>query len=296
MNSLAQGWFSELGPLWPGQCFSLEIEETLHDQKSEFQHVQVFKTKSYGTMLVLDNCIQATERDEFSYQEMMAHVPSMAHPNPKKALVIGGGDGGVVRELCRHPSFESIILCEIDPVVTEVSRKFLPGMTSALTDPRVQVVHFDGLAYMDSNPGIFDVIVVDSSDPIGPAETLFQASFYHKVKNALSAGGIACFQAECIWLHMDFITKIYKTCKEIFNSAEYAYTTMPTYPNGQIGLLVCSNEEGKSCKKSVRDVPAAVEDACKYYTLDIHEASFVLPKFAAKALAQADTEVAASRS
>eukprot|EP00744_Colponema_vietnamica_P006651 GILI01009649.1.p1 GENE.GILI01009649.1~~GILI01009649.1.p1 ORF type:complete len:306 (+),score=86.58 GILI01009649.1:51-920(+) len=287
MDSLSKGWFSEVGTLWPGQAFSIEVESLLHEEKSEFQHIQVYKSKNYGTMLVLDGVIQCTERDEFSYQEMIVNLPMMAHPNPKRALVIGGGDGGCVRELCKHSCLEQIIMCEIDPVVTQVSRRFLPGMACSLDDPRVTVVNADGAAFMKSKVGEFDVIVVDSSDPIGPAETLFQDTFYHTVKNALRPGGIACFQAECIWLHMDMIRDLYSSCKKIYDSVEYAFTTIPTYPSGQIGFLVCGNgtPAGVSFKNPARQPSAEHLANLKYYTSDVHQAAFALPKFAADALA-----------
>jgi len=129
MDAINKGWFSELGSLWPGQSFSLEVEEVLHKSKSDFQDVLVFKSKNYGNVLVLDGAIQVTERDEFSYHEMITHIPLFAHPNPKDILIVGGGDGGCVREALKHKGVQSITLCEIDKAVIDVSKQYLPNVS-----------------------------------------------------------------------------------------------------------------------------------------------------------------------
>ena len=140
-DAIMNGWFSELSEFWPGQALSLEVDSVLHHEQTEYQDLLVFKSKAYGNVLVLDGAIQATQRDEFSYQEMIAHLPMCGHPNPKRALVVGGGDGGVLRELCRHPGLEEIVLCELDRAVPEASKKFLPQMAVGFDDPRVTVRH-----------------------------------------------------------------------------------------------------------------------------------------------------------
>jgi len=264
--------------LWPGQAFSLEVEQTLFDKKSEYQHIQVFKSKTYGTVLVLDGVIQATDRDEFAYQEMLTHVSLCSHPNPKKVLVIGGGDGGILREITKHNTVDEIVLCEIDNMVIEVSKQFLPNMALGFSDPRVKIHNGDGAEYVRGRKGEFDVIIVDSSDPIGPAETLFTESFYAYMKQGLREGGIVCTQAECIWLHLDLIKTMVEFSKNLFTHVEYGFTTIPTYPCGQIGFLILSN--AGSCKVPKRTIDAEM----KYYNSEIHSASFVLPQFARKAL------------
>jgi len=167
MDALSKGWFSELSELWPGQSLSLEVEKVIFDAKSPYQHIVVFKSKTYGIVLVLDGVIQATERDEFAYQEMLTHVPLCSHPNPKKILVIGGGDGGILREITRHECVEEIVLCEIDNMVIETSKKYLPHMAIGFNDPRVIVFNGDGAEYVKQRKGEFDIIIVDSSDPVG---------------------------------------------------------------------------------------------------------------------------------
>jgi len=279
MNLIKEGWFSEFGTLWPGQCLSIEVEEILFQGKSQYQDIVVFKSKTYGTVLVLDGVIQVTERDEFSYQEMMAHIPLFSHPNPKKVLVIGGGDGGILREICKHKEVEEIIICELDQMVIDVSKKYLPSTAIGYDDPRVKIHLGDGAAFMQARKADFDVILVDSSDPVGPAETLYQETFYHCVKDALRPKGIVCTQGECQWLHLELIKNLLSFSSKIFSTAEYAYTCIPTYPSGQIGFIIGSL--GDSCKVPRRkcDIPNL-----KYYNSDIHTAAFILPEFARKAL------------
>jgi spermidine synthase len=283
MDKIMNGWFSEAGhPMWPGQAMSLEVEEVLLTQKSDYQDVLVFKSKTYGNVLVLDGVIQVTERDEFSYQEMLAHLALCAHPNPEKVVVIGGGDGGVLREIAKHDSVKEITICEIDKVVIEAAKKYLPGTSIGYSDPRVTVHVGDGVKFMDEHEKTFDVIIVDSSDPVGPAEFLFEKPFYQSIKKALREGGIAATQAECLWLHMDIIKRLMVQSKEMFKHAEYAFTTIPTYPCGQIGFAILS-ERDQSPKEPVRTLPA---DKLRYYNEHVHRASFVLPEFARKALEQ----------
>lgn len=274
MNKIENGWFSEFSTLWPGQAFSLEVEEVLFHGKSKYQEILVFKSKTYGNVLALDGVIQATERDEFAYQEMLTQLPMHAHPNPENILVIGGGDGGVLREVCKHKCVKKVTICEIDKMVIEKSKEFLPQLGKGFDDDRVVVHYGDGNAFVKSKTNEFDVIIVDSSDPVGPAESLYKQEFYQSMAKALNPGGIVCTQAECLWLHLDLIKSLLDFSSNIFKHSEYAYTTIPTYPCGQIGFLLGSL--GNSCKSPVRKIEAEM----KYYNEDIHRASFVLPQYA----------------
>ncbi|KAL7543347.1 hypothetical protein ACHAXR_012667 [Thalassiosira sp. AJA248-18] len=294
---IIDGWFHERGPLWPGQAFTLQIKKVLYHQKSQFQDVLVFESEKYGTVLVLDGVIQCTERDECSYQEMMAHIPLYSHPNPKKVLVIGGGDGGVLREIARHPSVEEIVICELDKDVIEVSKKYLPTLAKGFDDPRVKVYIRDGAKFMKENQSAFDVIITDSSDPVGPACVLFETPFYKAMHGSLRQGGIICTQGECVWLHVDLIRPLVKSIKPMFHTVEYAYCTIPSYPSGQIGFVIATKGGGggggggeggdnnnKGCKVPVREPEESVQKELKYYTTEIHSAAFVLPAFARRAI------------
>lgn len=280
---IIDGWFHERGSLWPGQAFSLKVEEILYNQRSEYQDILVFKSESFGNVLVLDGIIQVTERDEFAYQEMIAHLPLYSHPNPKKVLVIGGGDGGVLREVARHPGVEEISICEIDKDVIEVSKKYLPGLAKGYDDPRVTVHIRDGSKFMEENQESFDVIITDSSDPIGPNSVLFETPFYNSMYSCLRKGGIVCTQGECIWLFLDVIKPLVNSIKEKYTTVEFAYTCIPSYPSGQIGLILAT-KEGGSCKTAARKPDEETEKELKYYSADMHSASFVLPAFAQRAI------------
>lgn len=281
---IKDGWFMEKGTLWPGQAMSLEVVQILHHSQSDFQDILVFKSKSYGTVLVLDGVIQCTERDEFSYQEMIAHLPLYSHENPRDVLVIGGGDGGVVREALKHDTVKSVTLCEIDPQVVHVAKQFLPTMSVSLENERVKVIHADGAKFLQEHPNEFDVIITDSSDPIGPAETLFQPEFFLSMKNALKPEGILCTQGECMWLHAQLIKPLLTACRKIFPTVEYAYTTIPTYPSGQIGFVMCGMREGLNLRSPLRRPSQKLAETLQYYNPDIHQAAFVLPQFAKKLL------------
>lgn len=294
---LMKGWFSEVNAQWPGQAMSLEVEEVLFDQKSEYQHVLVFKSKTWGNVLVLDGVIQLTERDEMAYQEMIAHLPLYSHPNPERVLVIGGGDGGVIREIVKHDSVKHITICEIDRMVIDAGKKFFPSVAAAWDDSRVTLYEGDGAVFMKKEENIsnWDVIITDSSDPVGPAQSLFETPFYQAMYAALKAGGKICTQAESIWINLDLIEKLVRDSLAIFANAEYATTQIPTYPAGQIGFLLCSKapstgaKRGKkiSCATPARYPSRHDVDKYRFYTKDLHEAAFVLPAFVQRVLDRA---------
>ncbi|KAA1479185.1 saccharopine dehydrogenase [Dentipellis sp. KUC8613] len=283
--SIREGWFREISSQWPGQAMTLRVNKILHVEQSKYQDVLVFESETYGNVLVLDGVIQCTERDEFSYQEMIAHLPLASHPNPKKVLVIGGGDGGVVREVLKHDSVEKVVLCDIDEAVVRVSKQFLPHMSSLLASPKVEVFIGDGFKFLAENTGSYDVIITDSSDPVGPAASLFEKPYFQLLHDALNAGGHISTQAECLWLHLPLIQQLRKTTREIFPTAEYAFTTIPTYPSGQIGFVVCSKEAGRDLKTPLRKVANT-----RYYNEAVHRAAFVLPEFG-RALVEEDKNI-----
>ncbi|KAG1326645.1 spermidine synthase 1 [Cocos nucifera] len=237
ISTVIPGWFSEISPMWPGEAHSLKVEKILYQGKSEYQNVMVFQSSTYGKVLVLDGVIQVTERDECAYQEMITHLPLCSIPNPKNVLVIGGGDGGVLREVSRYSFVEQIDICEIDKMVVDVSKQYFPHLAVGFEDPRVNLHIGDddqhtGVAFLKGvAEGTYDAVIVDSSDPIGPAQELFEKPFFESVARALRPGGVVCTQAESIWLHMHIIEDIVNICRQIFKgSVNYAWTTVPTYP------------------------------------------------------------------
>jgi spermidine synthase len=223
---------------------------------------------------------------------MITHLPLCSIPNPKKVLVIGGGDGGVLREVSRHPSVEQIDICEIDNMVVEVSKEYFPSVAVGFEDPRVKLHIGDGVAFLKAVPeGTYDAVIVDSSDPIGPAQELFEKPFFESVSKALRPGGVVCTQAESIWLHMHIIEDIVVNCRQIFKgSVNYAWTTVPTYPSGVIGFMLCSTEGPKvDFKHPVNPIDDQENDdksrgPLKFYNSEIHSAAFCLPSFAKKVI------------
>jgi len=266
---------------------SLKIEEVMWEGRSDFQDILVFKSTTYGMVLALDGVIQLTERDEHAYQEMITHIPMHAHPDPKSVLIVGGGDGGVLREVCRHSGVEKIVMCEIDPTVCDIAKKFFSNSTAtAFNDPRVTLVHADAAEFVKDKAAEFDVVIVDSSDPVGPAETLFTAGFYGSLRHAMKPGAIMCNQGECIWLHLQLIGDVLGSCKEVFPSVDYAFTTIPTYPSGQIGFLMCSTTPNAVLRAPVRSPEPELASKLKYYSSAVHAAAFVLPEFAERVVSK----------
>eukprot|EP00755_Sulcionema_specki_P027545 Sspe_Gene.1803::Locus_600_Transcript_1_1_Confidence_1.000_Length_993::g.1803::m.1803/K00797/speE, SRM; spermidine synthase len=284
MEAIGKGWFSELSPMWPGQAQSLEIDEVLWDKKSDFQHVQVFKNKGpWGTVFALDGAIQVTDKDEFSYHEMMAHIPLFGHPEPKKVLIIGGGDGGAMREVLRHQSVESVTLCDVDKMVPEISKQFFPKLSCSFSDPRATVHIGDGFKFLEDKKGEYDVLIVDSSDPEGPASTLFGKDFYERCRASLREGGVLVTQGESYWIHLELIKKMTGFIREIgFKHVDYCNISMPTYPCGNIGFFVCS--DARSFSEPCREPTEEIQDKLQMYSPAIHRQAFVLPPFVQRAL------------
>ncbi|KAF6005047.1 hypothetical protein F1559_004996 [Cyanidiococcus yangmingshanensis] len=295
---IRDGWFLERGALWPGQALALEVQQVLYSGRSCFQDILVFDSKAHGRVLVLDGAIQVTERDEFAYQEMITHVPMFVHPRPTRVLVVGGGDGGVLREVLRHDgqgtALEQVVLCELDEEVIRVSRKYLPGVSEGALDgsnPKVSIAIMDGAAFMQQHEEQFDVIITDSSDPLGPAESLYQEPFFRSMYAALRDGGIACIQGESIWLHLDLIARVIQILKGIFEMVDYATASVPTYPSGQIGFLLCGKgavwREDRSASRPVRKPSEPMQRQLRYYSPEMHSSAFVLPPFVQRAISGA---------
>ncbi|ERF72747.1 Spermidine synthase [Endocarpon pusillum Z07020] len=264
---------------------TLKVNHVLHHEKSKYQDILIFESSDHGIVLVLDNAIQCTESDEFAYHEMITHLAMNSHSNPKKVLVIGGGDGGVLREIVKHSSVESAVLCDIDEAVIRLSKEYLPTTSIGFQHPKVSVHHADGMEFLRNCKNEFDVIISDGTDPEGLAKGFFENSYFELLNNALREGGIVITHTEDQWLRLPMLTQSRKLCIEIFPSVEYGYTTIPTYPCGQIGFLICCKEENRNLKEPVRSWDEETEERlCRYYNKAIHSAAFALPVFIRKAL------------
>lgn len=262
------------------------MKEVIFHERTKFQDLLVFESTEWGRVLVLDGVIQVTEHDEISYQEMLTHLPMFSHPNPVEVLIVGGGDGGCLREACKHEGVTRVTMCEIDEGVVNASKKFLPKLSSGFAHPKANLVIGDGVAFAASAAeSSYDVIIVDSSDPVGPAEKLFSREFYENAHRILKPGGVLCTQGECLWVHADLICAVMQEYAACFASVEYASLQVPTYPSGQIGGILCRKAKDGldvSCRLPQRNIPQDME--LNYYTSEMHTAAFALPAFIKKRL------------
>lgn len=252
---------------------SCRITSTLVREQTEFQDLAIVDTLQYGRMLVLDGCVMTTEQDEFVYHEMITHVPLFTHPNPRRVLVVGGGDGGTVREILKHPSVEQATLVEIDGKVIEYSKKFLPSIACALDDPRCRVLVEDGVRHVKEAEAQYDVIISDSTDPIGPAVGLFTEEFYRDCHRALKDDGIFVAQTESPFLNAQLIHDVQRRVASVFPTTRLYLASIPTYPSGLWSFTMGS-------KKHDPLQPRPCSFHTKYYTTELHKAAFVLPSFA----------------
>lgn len=252
-----------------------KVNRSLHKEKTDFQELELLETEEWGNMLVLDDMVMTTEKDEFVYHEMMAHVPLFTHPSPKRVLVVGGGDGGVIREVLKHPSVEKATLVEIDGKVIEYSKQYLPAIAGALEDDRVEVKVDDGFMHIAKSEQIYDVIMVDSTEPVGPAVNLFSKGFYEGIAKALKEDGILVAQTDNPWFKADLIRQVQSDVKETFPITKVYTANIPTYPSGLWTFTIGSKiyDPLQVPEQRFHDIET------KYYTKELHNASFALPKF-----------------
>jgi spermidine synthase len=255
----------------------------LYKKQSPFQKVEVFETLAYGNMLTLDGMVMCTEKDEYVYHEMITHIPMFSHGNVKRALVIGGGDGGTVRELLRHESIDQVVLVEIDELVIEACQAHLPEIASAFGHPKLQLLVEDGIKYIqDCADAAFDLIIVDSADPVGPGEGLFTAEFYRQVYRCLTQDGVMITQSESPRFNTPVFVEIFETYKGIFGQEKvHCYlAAIPTYPTGTWSFSFSSKGDVHP-KQFDQEAAAAFSrsQGLRYYNEDIHLAAFALPNF-----------------
>ena len=257
----------------PDMKLSLRVSEVLLNVKSPYQDILLVETGEYGRMMILDGAIQITERDEFCYSEMMAHVALSSHPDPRRVLIVGGGDGGVLREVLRHKSVEKATLIDIDEEVINASKRFLPTISAALEDPRADVKPMDAMVYIKAAKEEFDVAIVDSTDPVEFAAGLFESPFYRDIHTALKKDGMVVAQTESPFTDRNVVRDAFREMSSVFPVVRMYWGAMPTYPSGMWTYTVGSKNADPSAP--LRPAP----EGTRYYTSDIHRASFVLPPF-----------------
>jgi spermidine synthase len=252
-----------------------KITETYVREKTDFQDLAMIETEEFGTMLILDGMVMTTVRDEFVYHEMVAHPALFTHPNPKHVLVVGGGDGGVIREILKHPSVEKAVLVDIDGKVIEYSKKYLPSIACGLEDPRVEVIVNDGYMHIHDHKNAYDVIMVDSTEPVGPAVELFSKGFYQGIYESLKEDGIFIAQTDNPWFKADLIQSVNRDVREIFPIVRVYCANIPTYPSG-LWTFTMGSKKYDPLEVDETKIP---EIESKYYTPRLHKAAFVLPRF-----------------
>jgi len=260
-----------------------KVEKVLFSGKSEFQTVDVVETKGHGKMLLNDGLIMVTERDEFAYHDMITHVPLFVHPAPKNVLVIGGGDGGTAREVLRHKGVEKCTMVEIDAMVVDACREYIPQTSKDLDHEKMQLIIGDGVEFVKQTAEKFDVIIVDSTDPIGPAQPLFGEAFYQDVFNCLTDDGIVVSQGESSWYAMDIQQSLLTVLNAVFpQNYLYSFSNL-TYPGGLWSFTFASKQYHPVNDFDEQRVAASGLDF-QYYNQALHSAAFALPSFVKKGL------------
>ncbi|MFA6316598.1 MAG: polyamine aminopropyltransferase [Elusimicrobiota bacterium] len=253
------------------------VRRRLFSGRSPFQKVEVVETAGHGRLLLIDGMTMVSDRDEFVYHETIAHVPLCVHPRPRRVLVIGGGDGGSVREVLRHRCVESCALVEIDGLVVEASRRFLPGTAVALGDPRCRILIEDGVKFVRRTQERFDVVIVDSTEPFGPAKALFGPSFYKDVRRVLTPEGIVVSQAGSPFYEIGTIKNLMSILKPVFRVARPFLLTNMTYPGGLWAFTFAS--KGPHPLRGLKAGRARGLKGLRWYSPDMHRSAFSLPPF-----------------
>jgi len=281
--SLDQTWYTEQ---WAGQgsAISLKISQKVHDEQSPYQRIEIYETETFGTLMTLDGLVMVTDRDNFVYHEMMSHPALFAHPGPKRVLIIGGGDCGTLREVLKHSTVELAEQVELDERVTRVAEQFFPELCEKNSDPRARLHFTDGIQWLvDAKPDTYDVIIVDSTDPVGPAAGLFSENFYRNCHRALRPRGIVVGQSESPLFHPDLIVSMHGAMRGAgFSDTATLQFHQVTYPSGwwsctmacKTGSLAGFREDAVHGK----DFPT------RYYNAAIHLGARALPEFLVQAL------------
>jgi len=252
--------------------FFFESQRTLYSAESDFQKIEVIENEYFGKILLLDGLVQTTEKDEFFYHEMLVHPPFVVHPSPERVLLIGGGDGGGLKEVLRY-SVKKVYFVEIDPQVIEVSKSYFPWLTTCLKDERVNLSVMDGREFIRKKAKKFDVVIIDSSEPVGPSLSLHQEAFYRDLKECLDSQGIVVAQVGSPFYHLEAVAQEYATLKDIFNFVCLYLATVPTYPGGCWCYVFLSD------RMDPMDVKRNPPSGLKYFDLDVYRAAFRLPPF-----------------
>jgi len=282
--ALDETWFSEIYTP-ESSAFSLKVKAKLLDEQSPFQHIEVYATETFGNLMVIDGCIMLTERDNFLYHEMLTHPALFTHPDPKRVLIIGGGDCGTLREVLKHPGIEEVTQVDIDAAVTRAAEQFFPRLCESNHDPRANLRFDDGIAWVKNAPdGCYDVILVDSTDPVGPAVGLFSEPFFRDCRRALGVNGLLVQQSESPLFSLENILKPMHQGMRAAGFSDVRSLPFPqcVYPSGWWTVTLASKVVSL---EHFRDRDAANKSfPTEYYNADIHRAALAAPEFMRRAL------------
>ncbi|MBP0049021.1 polyamine aminopropyltransferase [Marinobacterium sp. AK62] len=276
--------------LYDGYGQSFTLDEVLFEHRTEHQELIIFRNRDFGTVMALDGIIQTTERDEFVYHEMMTHVPILAHGSARRVLIIGGGDGGILREVLRHSSVEHVTQVEIDQAVIDMCKQYLPNHSAgAFDDPRANIVIADGVDFVSECQDTFDVVISDCTDPIGPGEVLFSSRFYEGVKRCLNPGGVFVAQNGVPFMQQDEVVTTRRRLSPYFADQSFYNAAVPTYVGGVMTFAWASDnaELRQLDADTLKARFAASGITTRYYTPALHAASFALPQYVLNALENA---------
>jgi spermidine synthase len=274
-------WFTEQVP-WAETAFSLKIKQKVHEEQSEFQHLEIYETETFGNLMVIDGCTMVSTRDNFFYHEMMSHPALYTHPNPKRVWIIGGGDCGTLKEVLKHPSVEHAVQIDIDERVTRLAEIYFPELCESNNDPRAELKFIDGIKWVkEAAPDSVDLIIVDSTDPVGPAEGLFSDEFYRDCFNCLSENGMVVQQSESALYHMKLIGEMRNSMNSAgFSHLQTLFFPQCIYPSGWWSATIA----GKADLTTFREQDSANKPFDTiYYNVEIHKASLARPEFFKKA-------------
>ncbi|MGC9386814.1 MAG: polyamine aminopropyltransferase [Hydrogenovibrio sp.] len=279
MTETPPTYLETLYPAW-GQQFVMD--EVLFEVNTGHQHLVIFKNEQWGRVMALDGVIQTTEKDEFIYHEMMTHVPMLAHGDAKKVLIIGGGDGGILREVLKHETVESVTQVEIDQQVIDMCVQYLPNHSAgAFSNPKATIVIADGVDFVNACTETFDVIISDSTDPIGPGEVLFTSRFYQGIQRCLNVGGVFVAQNGVSFLQTDEVKTTFNRLSPLFRETTFYAAAVPTYVGGIMTFAWATDN------LALKEVDVAVLEArfrqqklkTRFYTPSLHQGSFALPQY-----------------
>jgi spermidine synthase len=272
-------WFSETHPI--GTRFSFKVQNVLHHEKSPYQEMDIIATENFGSVMLLDDKIMLTEKDEFVYHEMIVHVPMAVNPGAKDILIIGGGDGGTARELLKYKSVAHIDLVDIDEMVSRAAKLYFPQLAPAFADSRLHTHYTDGIRFVAETAQKYDLIIIDSTDPIGPGEGLFTSDFFRNCKQLLNAGGCLINQSENPQWDDAIVRSVAQKLSNIFANYAIYQAFIPVYPSGQWLFSFASDS-----RHPIDDFDAAkwqdLNLTTRYYNTDVHTAAFALPNFVRK--------------